>query len=68
MACTTLSPETIVIEALLALPYRKELQVDSPRTRCVMKFAEELSTILRNNDPELQAKFTEFAKELHILL
>ena len=50
MTCpSTLSPDTVVIEALFALPYRKELQVDSPRTRCVRKFAEELSTILCNN-------------------
>ena len=69
MTChSTLSPDTVVIEALFALPYRKELQVDSPRTRCVRKFAEELSTILRNNNPELQAKFQAFAKELYTSL
>ena len=67
MACRSTS-SSIVIEALIALPYRKELQVDSSRTRSVKKFSEELLTILRNNDQELQDKFKAFAEELHATL
>ena len=63
------SPDVIIIDALIALPCRKELQVDSPRTRCVKKFAEELLAILRKDaDSELQARFQEFARELYTAL
>ena len=66
MACcaTSLSPDVTVLKALLALPNRKELQVDSPRTQCIKNLVEKLLTILHNEDSDLQATFKEFSKEL----
>ena len=61
---TSSSPEELFLEALVGLPTRKELLIDSPRARCVKGFSGELLATLQNEDPEIRAKLHTFATEL----
>ena len=65
---TSLSSDSIVLETVLALPNRKELQVDSCRVRNIKSLAEKLLRVVSNapeRHPELQEKIIKFTKELH---
>ena len=68
---TSLSSDSIVLGALLALPNRKELQVNSCRVRNIKSLAEKLLRVVSNapeRHPELQEKIIKFTKELHEVL
>ena len=54
---TSLLPKVIFLEALVGLPSRKELLIESPRARCIKKFADELLATSQKEDTEIQAKF-----------
>ena len=65
---TSLSSDSIVLEALLALPNRKELQVNLCRVRNIKSLTEKLLRVVSNapeRHPELQEKIIKFTKELH---
>ena len=65
---SSLSPGSIVLEALLALPNRKELQVNSSRVRNIKSLAEKLLSVVSDaweRHPQLQEKIIQFTKELH---
>ena len=38
-------PEVIFLEALVGLPSKKELLIESPRAHCIKKFADELLAV-----------------------
>ena len=47
-------PEVILLEALVGLPSRKELLIESPRACSVKKFADELlATLIQTEDTEI---------------
>ena len=61
---SSLSPGSIVLEALLALPNRKELQVNSSRVRNIKSLAEKLLSVV-SDAPERHPQIIQFTKELH---
>ena len=61
-------PKVIFLEALVGLPSRKELLIESPRARCIKEFADELLATLQTEDTEIRAKFHVFATELCTVL
>ena len=67
---TSLSSKTdsIVLGALLALPNRKELQINSCRVQNIKSLAEKLLRVASNaaeRHSELQENIIKFTKELH---